>query len=276
MKLKKIIAESIKNIHRSVLCKKELYEINMFIYKLALHGIGVLNYESDKISGEKVFLEKIFAGMESPTIVDVGANIGEYSEKICLNSSNPTIYALEPHPGNFQKLEENIEGRNITTIRKACGDVEKKVNLFDYEEGRSSHASTVEGVVSKIHKKEKQKVKVDMTTLDRLIKKRNIYTIDLLKVDTEGNEIEVLRGAKKAIERNVIRCIQIEFNEMNVESRTFAKDFVEYLKRYNVFRMLPNGLVELGEYRPVEYEIFAFQNIVAIHKNEKDMVESLM
>jgi FkbM family methyltransferase len=275
MELKTKMIESVKKIHRSVLCKKEFYGINMFIYKLALHGIGILNYESDEISGEKVFLKNIFAGMESPTIVDVGANIGEYSKKICLNSSNPTIYALEPHPGNFQKLEENIERRNVTTIRKACGGVEKKVNLFDYEEGGSSHASTVEGVINKIHKKEKQKVKVDMITLDRLIKNKDIDTIDLLKVDTEGNEIEVLKGAKKAIERNVIKCIQLEFNEMNVESRTFAKDFVEYLRRYKIFRMLPNGLVELGEYRPVEYEIFAFQNIVAIHENEKDMIKSL-
>jgi len=76
-------------------------------------------------------------------------------------------------------------------------------------------------------------------------------------------------GAIELIKNNKIDVIHFEFNEMNVYSRVFFRDFHELLVNYNFYRMLPDGLVFLGDYNPIYQEIFAYQNIVVIRKDLK-------
>jgi hypothetical protein len=53
---------------------------------------------------------------------------------------------------------------------------------------------------------------------------------------------------------------------MNVSSRTYFRDFWNLLPNYNFYRLLPDGMVKIERYSPVFCEIFAYQNIVAILK----------
>jgi hypothetical protein len=54
---------------------------------------------------------------------------------------------------------------------------------------------------------------------------------------------------------------------MNIISRVFFKDFFDVLPNYIFYRLLPGGkLLEIKEYSPLNCEIFAFQNIIAILK----------
>src|SRR6185436_3522307 len=88
--------------------------------------------------------------------------------------------------------------------------------------------------------------------------------VDFLKIDTEGNELKVLKGAQSLLQKNAIRAIQFEFNEMNVVSRVFLRDFYDILAGYTFYRLLPDGLLPLGRYS-ARNEIFAFQNIFAVN-----------
>jgi hypothetical protein len=90
--------------------------------------------------------------------------------------------------------------------------------------------------------------------------------VRLLKIDTEGHEASVLRGARETIAGRRIELVQFEFNAMNVASRTFFKDFVDLLPGYRFYRLLPDGRVPL-RYSPHACEIFAFQNVVAIRED---------
>ena len=66
--------------------------------------------------------------------------------------------------------------------------------------------------------------------------------IDLLKIDTEGNEFNVLKGAKKLFEFNKIKAIHFEFNQMNIVSKSSFKDFWDLLNENFIFyRILPRG-----------------------------------
>ena len=133
----------------------------------------------------------------------------------------------------------------------------------------SAHASLHKGVIEQIHNSSSICYEVDVDILDDFILRNSIEKINLLKIDTEGNELNVLLGAQASLKSGLIEVIHFEFNEMNVFSRVLFKDIWEFLPNYDFYRMLPNGLVPIQNYSPVFCEIFAYQNIVAKLKNVK-------
>lgn len=139
---------------------------------------------------------------------------------------------------------------------------------YDYiEEDGSSHASLYQDVFAKIRNKNFGKHTVKVSTVDFLIGQYSLESIDLLKIDTEGNEYKVLRGAEQAIAGKAIKVIHFEFNEMNLVSRVKFRDFWDILKGYNLFRILPGGrLLPIKQYNTLYGELYAYQNIVAYLK----------
>jgi hypothetical protein len=110
-------------------------------------------------------------------------------------------------------------------------------------------------------------VKVDVVNLDDYCAQRGVDHIDLLKIDVEGFELNVLRGASRLLEGQRINAIQFEFNEMNVIGRTFLEDFMARLEpTHGMFRVLPHGLMPLRRQRHWLNEQFAYQNIVALKR----------
>lgn len=101
------------------------------------------------------------------------------------------------------------------------------------------------------------------------MKTEGIDYIDLLKIDAEGNELEILKGSSNLLKEGRIGYIFFEFNEMNIISRVFFRDFYKLLSNYEIYRLLPKGLILLKDC-PVETELFAFQNILAMNKAKKD------
>lgn len=259
----------------SISCKmlfvnRILYPVNKFIYMLGLRGIGILNYENKKLSGDYTFLKKFFSQRKENVVVfDIGANVGEYSKIVRGFNKNAAIYAFEPHPVTFKTLKENASLYNFSAFCFGCGEKEGKLKFYDYNhDNGSSHASFCKDVIEKIHKSIAMETEAVMVRLDNFVlNELQPGKIDLLKIDTEGYDFMVLKGAEKLIRENLIDIIQFEFNEMNVMTRVFFKDFYDLLFNYNFYRLLPDGPVSLGNYDPKLYEIFAFQNIVAIRKD---------
>jgi hypothetical protein len=99
--------------------------------------------------------------------------------------------------------------------------------------------------------------------LGEFLSSAGIDRVQLLKIDTEGNELSVLKGVESYIASKKIDVIHFEFNEMNVSSRVFFRDFWKMLQGYDVYRLLPRGMVKIDSYNPLYCEIFAYQNIVA-------------
>ncbi|MDQ5950777.1 MAG: hypothetical protein QG639_53, partial [Patescibacteria group bacterium] len=98
-------------------------------------------------------------------------------------------------------------------------------------------------------------------------KNKKIKSIDLLKIDAEGNELAVLKGCKHLLEKNKVQIVQFEFNETHAYSHVLVKDFYDVLPSFEFYRLLPNAAIKLGHYRPLTHELFGFQNIVAVRKN---------
>ena len=108
------------------------YKFNKLLYQLSLRGIGILNSESDKLSGEKYFIEHHVSKIRKGVVFDVGANIGKYSRLIKKMNQDIDIFAFEPHPATYQRLVKNVDGVDMKTYNVGVGASEGSLYLYDY------------------------------------------------------------------------------------------------------------------------------------------------
>ncbi len=251
-------------VFRLLFVRKRFYRFYKALYSISLRGIGVRNFESDTLSGEQHFIAQHVSVIQGGVILDVGANIGAYSKLLRSANSIVRICAFEPHPKTYLKLTRNLAPLNVETYNVAVGSELGRLHLFDYaDEDGSSHATLYQDVIESIHKGRSTKHEVPVVTLDSFVASQGIEKVALLKIDTEGHELEVLHGFLRFIRANRVALIQFEFNEMNIVSKASFRDFWELLPSYDFFRMLPDGLVPIEAYNPIHCEIYGYQNIVA-------------
>jgi FkbM family methyltransferase len=261
--------ELIYDLYARLFAKKFFNKWNKFIFLLSLRGLGILNYKSYKQSGEANFAISHLSKVKKGIIFDVGANVGNYSKSLIEVNQNVDIFCFEPHPSTFQKLLSNVNHLGIKSFNVGVGSSNGTLNLYDYAgNDGSSHASLYKEVIEEIHKGQAVEHEVKIITLTAFANEHKIERVLLLKIDTEGHELEVLKGFETYIRQNKVDLIHFEFNEMNVASRVFFKDFWEFLPNYDFYRMLQDGLIPIKNYNPVYCEIFAYQNIVAKLKVE--------
>jgi FkbM family methyltransferase len=245
-----------------------MIKINRFLFHASIKGMGVLNYKDDKISGEEGFLKSFLKGKKSPVVLDVGANVGRYAQMILLFNPDTQLHCFEPHPSTFKKLHETLKGydNKIVLVNKGAGIEQSILQLHDYENGDgTSHASLYKEVIEDMHHRQSVAVDVQVIDLKSYLLANEINNVDLLKIDTEGNELNVLKGLGDGLYSGKIKAIHFEFNEMNIASKSTFKDFWDLLKDYQLYRLLPNGkMLRIEQYITLECELYAFQNIVAI------------
>jgi FkbM family methyltransferase len=265
-----LMLNTIINLYVNLFARKHFIKFNKFLYRLSLGGLGILNHKTSAISGELAFLKNYLIEKKG-VVIDVGANIGNYSKEALEINPYIKVIAFEPHPETFSRLSENLSSytSSVKLINKGVSSHPGVLELFDYaNKDGSSHASLFQDVLTDIHGSENiVSHSVELTTIDDLINHGKIFEIILLKIDTEGNELEVLKGAKQALLERKIKAIHFEFNSMNVISRSYFRDFWEILGDFKIYRLLPKEMIEIKNYNPLTCEVFAYQNIVAILKD---------
>lgn len=264
-RIKALVAEPLLAIYRLLFARPMFYGMNKLLHGCALRGIGILNCKNDRVSGESHFLRSFLSKRPHAVVFDVGANVGDYSRRIMEITPGATVYAFEPHPATFRKLLKTSATCGFQAFPFGCGSENSRTRLYDYvDRNGSSHASLYPEVFREIHGSDVAEQLVDIVKLDDFVLQNDITAIDLLKIDTEGHELNVLLGLENFISLGKVRNIHFEFNEMNIVSRVFFRDIHRLLNnRYDFFRMLPGGLVPLDGYNTVLWEIFAYQNVVA-------------
>jgi FkbM family methyltransferase len=258
------------SIYRKIFARPFFQKLNLRLFYLALYGLGVLNYENDDISGEKYlihsWLPKTITG-PTPVFFDVGANVGHYTRMLLDEFPTAFIHAYEPHPKTYLHLVQNaFPAHQVKCHNVALGASSGSLTLYDRaDHDGSQHASLHRETIGELYDQAAVGTKVEIDTLDDVAEREGIAYIDFLKIDTEGHEFAVLSGASRLLRENKIGYIQFEFNSLNVFSRAFFRDFRVILNNYDLFRLLPRGLLPLGT-NVTSTEIFAFQNILAIPK----------
>lgn len=143
-----------------------------------------------------------------PVILDVGANVGQSVERFSALFPGATIHAIEPSPESFAMLVARCGGREHvrlwnTAVGAAAGRATLNENVMSgvtsfLEPGRDGLGEIV------------RRTTVDVTTLDDFLRAQALERVDLLKTDTEGYELEVLRGAAGALREGRVRLLLCE------------------------------------------------------------------
>lgn len=246
--------------------RRFFYKLHYALFKIGLHGIGVQNLHNRfDLSGEHHFLRRYLRGFnQQPLVFDVGANEGQYLRAVKGIAPHAMVHSFEPHPQTFERLKAGATFSDVQLNNLGCGAIPAEAELFDYDRLGSQHASIHTGVFENVHNTRPISLAIRITTIDEYCQRHDIRNIDLLKIDTEGHEYAVLQGASALLHAGGIAAIHFEFNEMNVYSRVYFRDFLDLLPDFDFYRMLPDGLIKLGPYRADLFELFAYQNIVAL------------
>ncbi|MHA1263502.1 MAG: FkbM family methyltransferase [Candidatus Freyarchaeota archaeon] len=163
--------------------------------------------------------------------VDVGAHQGFYTTKLAKEAGEDgSVLAFEPVPNNLRVLWYNLELnnlRNVVLVQKAVSDYEGKGEMFTYKvetakdsakhflRGSSPHEPFyAEYLKGKPASPPEHSMKVDVTYLDRYIP--SIRRVDIVKIDVEGAELRVLKGAWQLLKRfNPKIVLEVHYQMVN-------------------------------------------------------------
>jgi len=170
------------------------------------------------------FMSLLQSGM---AVFDVGANIGLFTLVAASRvGAEGRVFAFEPTPLAFRRLLENVRLNgftNITSLHSAVSDVVGIASFFvnpapEDSEGNSLFASAVAPDSSEIT--------VPVATLDDVVRQMRFPGVDVLKIDVEGNEVRVLRGAHAILSGSHPPKILMEVNPLTLQAAGFDSDAV--------------------------------------------------
>ncbi len=161
------------------------------------------------------------------TVFDIGANIGETAESFLSLSPQTEVRAFEPVSSTFKQLSARFAGeKRVTCERIAVSDSVGEGIMQFGENSFVSHLRSNDGLPPVSGEEEV----VPTTTVDDYCRLSGVARIDLLKTDTEGNDLAVLRGAKEMLTSGRVRFVlsEIGFSARN-SGNTFLGDVVDEL-----------------------------------------------
>lgn len=222
-------------------------------------------------NGEARMLEKVgsIVGTAKTILFDVGANQGEFTRHIleAWGGMSYRVYAFEPSKKTFEMLRMSIEVSPFVHLYNiGFGERPDHVQLYYDREG-SGLASIYPRDLSHRNIEFTDHETIELTTLDIFCQQHEIDSIDYLKMDVEGHELAVLKGAKKLFEQQKIKIVQFEFGGCNIDSRTYFRDYYNFFKKdFKLFRILSNGLRPINSYSE-KLEVFQSANYLAIRND---------
>ena len=195
-------------------------------------------WPDDALVASKRIVESM--GRSDFTFLDVGAHHGESVQSLKdWNLVSARCFAFEPNRNNFKTLKSRVGG--ISDDAFSC-------ELLEYGVGATSRVETftetrasavggmlvpVDGLDARVPSGDHQIVdeyEVKLVAIDDFIESRSVERIDFLKIDTEGYDLEVLKGASSALTKGLIKVILTEAFFVNYrQGQCFYWDIAKYL-----------------------------------------------
>lgn len=207
--------------------------------------------KNDRVVSTKLLLDGVWEEYETElfkknikygdVVVDIGANIGYHTLIAAeLVGKKGHVYAFEPDTNNFQLLSKNVREnkyKNVTLINKALSNKKGKSKLFLSNEDNYGDLRIFDS------NDNRRSVTINQITLDSYFKKKQ--KINLIKMDVQGAEGLVLKGATSLLRRNKKLLLFTEFwPKALLMSGVSATDYLDLLKdnKFQLFEI--NDLIK--------------------------------
>ena len=209
---------------------------------------------------EFAFLERFLR--PGDTVVDVGANVGVYALFLA-KGVGPTgrVLACEPEPTNLDRLKRNIANNHLTQIELVESAIGARVGSVSFLAGQDTVGHMVDnGAAGNANHSAASTLEVPITTLDALC---NDTRIAFIKVDVEGFEVDVLRGAQELAKKGMPLVWQLELELANgaTPTVTLLKD-AGY--RFFTYDPVARTLVARGVRGRVGNNVLAIRDLDAV------------
>lgn len=193
-------------------------------------------------------------------IFDIGAYIGHVSVEYGNIFPKSTIYSFEPFPDSFAQLIQHTSlYKNIIPINLGIGEYEgiSKFQSNAYAPTNSILTTDKKGqdIWGKGLLDTIQTIDINITSIDDFVSSKNIDKIDILKMDVQGAEFMVLQGAKKTLEKGVIKMIYTEIITLPTYEGQLQFDETIKLIRgsgFELFNLYDQNLSNSGQMRVVD------------------------
>jgi FkbM family methyltransferase len=177
-------------------------------------------------------LDKLYSYAKPGTVVfDIGTNIGYVALKLA-KEVGPTgkVYGFEPDVDNFKKAQHNISdlnpwAKNLIIDNSGFGDKKGQFKLYAVDEGNNG----MNQIRNDLSEGTRYSV-INIEVLDDYIAERKISPPGLMKIDTEGYEMNIIKGGVKTIkEHKPVLFIEIDENNLKLQNNS-ARELVSFIK----------------------------------------------
>jgi FkbM family methyltransferase len=184
--------------------------------------------------------------------VDVGYHRGDWSDRVVAEHHAARVIAFDPWPDAASFHASSKNARRVEFVPYALSDQEGTSVFFDYDNACNSLAARDLQKLTPARKYD-----VDITTLDAWAMRAGVRKIDLLKIDVEGYDLPVLKGAAGLLRAHAIDAFAFEYDDAWIYSRHFLGEAAEYIESvgYRLCKLF-NGFVAPFAYH-IEHETFA-------------------
>ena len=197
-------------------------------------------------------------------VADVGANVGRWSRSLLTaaaeggRASDIKLHAFEPEPVAYARLERELDKTGTRLSQVALSDREGTSAFHVVAPAAGTNSLYLVGSVLAAT------TTVAVATLDSLAASSGVPRFAFVKIDTEGHDLAVLRGASGLLAAHRIAVVQFEYNHRWVFGRAFLRDAFDLLAGcgYQIGKLTPKG-VEFYPGWDAELETFVEGNYVA-------------
>ena len=262
----------LKSLAFNLMGRRATYRLGRAMY---LHARGDIDHDMT-VNGEMLIQRAVLAAWKKASpkdarlvIFDVGANVGDWSSALCRQLKAHAIngcvdlFAFEPVPATADTFRRNLTGNqpSLHIVELALSSSSGTAEIYVSTSNAGTNSMYDDSMST-----EKKKITICLTSATEFCVARAIKHVHLLKCDTEGHDMEVIRGALPLLREERISVLQFEYNHRWVFSRNFLRDvfLVAESLPYKVAKLQSDHLLVFKKWHP-ELDRFFHGNYVLIH-----------
>lgn len=206
------------------------------IKKIFFKNTSSLNKEAADIDVQIIKIIKNLTSLNIDIVFDIGAHYGRYAKAINQQINNAEIYCFEPFPESFDILKGELNENCYHLFPLAMSDIES-IQTFYVNELNETNSLLPSAVTnSEIDNLivNKTIINVNVDTIKNFCKKEKIDHIDILKIDAQGNTINILKGATEMLQSKSIRIIQCEVEFIEIyKGQSLFHEVTSFLENFD-------------------------------------------